>query len=578
MLRLSGSVLSHTMGLSEIIMYRLLFADDEHIVREGVSSRVGWGENGFDLVSVFRNGREILEYLEDNAVDVILSDISMPLMDGLAVCREVSARYPDTILLLLTGYDQFEYAQEALKYHVSELLLKPITAAELEVVLGRVRDELDRRSHARKEEEKLHARLEESIPLLKARFLHRLVLDQLTREEIVRRTADLHWNNLNGWYQIVLIYVPSSWDELRRLSITERTEGLLEDADELFVNAEENLVLLLQGLDRGILQERTALLAPEILRSSSRVAVTPVCVTVGEAVPELAKLGRSYAGARRALGHTRLLGLPQVVTAREVGALRSLAVEDFHDLAKTLVDTLSRGDRTRSMEAVDEVFSQLEEHYLEQSAADAYLARIQFLLLDFVVEIAHDPGAEKPEDVGELIYAQQFQSLAEAKEHYRRTVGRILDYLEKQKQDAVVSRVGRAEQVIRDRHAEPGLSLQDICDEVFLSVSQFSVLFKESTGTTFVEYLTSIRIEKAKGLLRSTELRTYEIADRVGYTDPRYVCGSAPSNPASISFSRWSLLPVSWECRLSHLDSPFPLCAKPLSRPRQRCLNNSLSE
>ncbi len=349
-------------------MYRLLFADDEHIVREGVSSRVGWGENGFELVSVFRNGREILDYLEDNSVDVILSDISMPLMDGLAVCREVSARYPETILLLLTGYDQFEYAQEALKYHVSELLLKPITAAELEIVLGRIREELDRRGRAKQQEAELHARLEESIPLLKERFVQRLVLGQLTREEIVRRTADLHWNNLNGWYQIVLIHVPSSWDELRRLSLTERTAETLADADELFFNAEENLVLLLQGPDRNALQERTSLLAPEILRSSSRVAVMPVCVAVGEAVPELGKLGRSYESARRALGHTRLLGLPQVVSAREVGALRLLAVEDFHDLAKTLVETLRRGDRSSSMEAVDGVFSQLEQHYLEPQA------------------------------------------------------------------------------------------------------------------------------------------------------------------------------------------------------------------
>ncbi len=503
-------------------MYRLLFADDEHIVREGVSSRVGWGENGFELVSVFRNGREILDYLEDNSVDVILSDISMPLMDGLAVCREVSVRYPETILLLLTGYDQFEYAQEALKYHVSELLLKPITAAELEIVLGRVREELDRRGRAKQQEAELHARLKESIPLLKERFVHRLVLGQLTREEIVRRTTDLHWNNLNGWYQIVLIHVPSSWDELRRLSLTERTAETLADADELFFNAEENLVLLLQGPDRNALQERTSLLAPEILRSSSRVAVMPVCVAVGEAVPELGKLGRSYESARRALGHTRLLGLPQVVSAREVGALRLLAVEDFHDLAKTLVETLRRGDRSSSMEAVDGVFSQLEQHYLEPRAADAYLARIQFLLLDFVEQIAHGPAAEMPEEVGALFYAQHFPSLAEAKEHYRRTVGKILDYLEKQKQEAVVSRVGRAEKVIRDRHAEPRLSLQDICDEVFLSVSQFSVLFKESTGTTFVEYLTHIRIESAKELLRTTDLRTYEIADQVGYTDPRY--------------------------------------------------------
>ena len=83
-------------------------------------------------------------------------------------------------------------------------------------------------------------------------------------------------------------------------------------------------------------------------------------------------------------------------------------------------------------------------------------------------------------------------------------------------------RIGRAKESIGRRYVEPGLSLQEICDDVFLSVSQFSVLFKEATGKTFVEYLTDVRIKQAKRLLRTTSLKTYEIAEAVGYRDPRY--------------------------------------------------------
>jgi two-component system, response regulator YesN len=503
-------------------MYRLLFADDEHIVREGVSSRVQWGENGFELVGVLKNGREVLDYLEDNAIDVLLSDISMPLMDGLAVSREVSSRYPNTVLLLLTGYDQFEYAQEALKYHVNELLLKPITAAELETVLGRVRKELDGRMRVQKEAAELQARLAESIPLLKERFLHRLVLGQLSRDVIRRRTVDLKWEDLNGWYQVVLIHVPSNWEEINRLAATDRAGSLLRGPDESFFNAEEDLVLLLQGPDRDALNERALGLGPEMLRPAGGMAGAPVWVAVGEGVPELMKLRRSYDGALRALGHARLLGLPNIVSAQEVGALRTLSVEGFHDLARELVHRLRKTDRKRAMDAVESLFLQLEHHYLEPDAAHSYVARIQYLLLDFVEELTQVPAVQMPEDVSALLYLQRFSSLVVAREHFRTVVARIVDFLEDQKQVAVVSRVGRAEQIIRDRHAEPGLSLQDICDDVYLSVSQFSALFKGSTGKTFVEYLTEVRIEQAKDLLRTTGQRTYEIADAVGYTDPRY--------------------------------------------------------
>lgn len=503
-------------------MYRLLFADDEKIVREGVSSRVSWGENGFELAAVVSNGREVLEYMEESPVDVLLSDISMPLMDGLAVCREVSSRFPDTMLLLLTGYDQFEYAQEALKYQVRELILKPITAEELEGVLNRIRGDLDARTRAREERRELQKRLAESLPLLKERFLLRLVLGQLSPEVISRRTEDLHWNDSGGWYQVVLIHLPSSWEELGRLEFTERTQQLLDDNDEMFFNSNENVVLLLQSGESGELGRRSRSLAAKILRSSSRLDASPVFVAVGEVVAEPERLGRSYQGAHRALGHAKLLGLPQVVSAGEVTKLGKLAGTEFHDRVRSLIDCIRTGDASWAEEILSGILTQLEKHYVEPDAADVYLARIQFALQDLVDEIAHGSTEEMPEVLAELYEPPRFTSIPVARDYFKRTIGTIMGFFENKKKAAVVSRIDRAEEVIQERFNEPGLSLQDICDEVFLSVSQFSALFKEKTGKTFVEYLTEVRIDRAKELLLETDLRTYEIADRVGYADPRY--------------------------------------------------------
>ena len=503
-------------------MYRLLFADDEHIVREGITTRVPWGENGFELARVCANGREVLEALQDDHVDVVLSDISMPLMDGLSVSREISRDHPEVLLLLLTGYDQFEYAQEALKYRVWELLLKPITADELQGVLERVRSELDRRRSEREEQDQLRAKLEESLPLLRARFLYRLVLGQLGAAEIRRRAADLQWQDRDGWYQAGIVHVPSEWDELQRLAITELATEITRDAGDLFVNREENLVLLLQGESREKLQQRATEIATEILRRSSRSAAAPVPVALGEPVPSTEKLSRSYRGARGAMDYIRLLGLPQVVTAGDISRRDALSVESFHERAKRLVDLLREHRGDEALAAVDSIFAELEHHYTEPGAAEAYLARIQFLLLDFMEEMQDRVDDELPENAEALLYAQRYGSLTEARIHFHGIVTQIVHYLEQRKHRAVASRMQRARQVIEERYAEPGFSLQDVCDEVFLSVSQFSVLFKEDTGRTFVEYLTGCRIERAQELLRTTDLRTYEVADRVGYADPRY--------------------------------------------------------
>ncbi len=503
-------------------MYRLVFADDESIVREGVSTKLEWGKNGFELAALCQNGCEALTAVERGGNDIVLSDICMPLMDGLALSRELSRRFPDIIILLLTGYDEFEYAQEALKYQVMELLLKPITAAELNAVLERVKTELDRRVAKKEEQQALLSKLEESLPLLKERFLYRLVSGQLPPAEVARRAAYLQWQDRNGWYLTVVIHIPLIWDEMAKITLTESARVLLGEADEVFFNREENLVLLIQGSGRDILEEKAMDIARRILRESTRLASAPVSIAVGEAVPSPAKLSRSYSAAHRTLEHLRLLGIPKVMSIRQVENRSALPFSESRNLARRLTESLRNASSQKVMEVIDGVFSEIEDRFLTPGAAQAFLSRLQFMLYDFADDMERGVDDERLNDILNRLNEPVPLSLPDAREYFRSIMTKIADFISIRKHSAIARRIERAKQVIEERFADPRFCLQDVCDEVFLSVSQFSSLFKDGTGMTFVEYLTDRRIKEAKRLLSTTDLLTYEIADRIGYSDPRY--------------------------------------------------------
>jgi two-component system response regulator YesN len=117
---------------------------------------------------------------------------------------------------------------------------------------------------------------------------------------------------------------------------------------------------------------------------------------------------------------------------------------------------------------------------------------------------------------------RKFARLKDAKRYFSEEILKIEEHIRRRRNDSVLSRIDRAREIIGNRFAEKSFCLQDICSELYLSTSRFSALFKEGTGETFVEYLTEVRIDEAKRLLKSSDLRSYEIADRVGYQDPRY--------------------------------------------------------
>ncbi|ORC35648.1 hypothetical protein B4O97_08360 [Marispirochaeta aestuarii] len=499
-------------------MYRLILVDDEAIIRDGISSCLPWETNGFILAGMFEHGVQALDYLKNNHVDVVISDINMPRMDGLELSGHISRTFPETEVIILTGFDDFEYAQEAVKYHVRDFLLKPITAAELGTALEKVKKELDEKKAARALQEQMKEKLEQSFPLLRERFLYRLASGKLETEIIQRRKEYFQWEDLGCFYQVLMLEIPVFWSELERIALSESVRSDIAEYDEVFTDQEENLVLLLQEKDEEAMTFKTREIAQGAYREVSRLRKDQIAAGCGRIVSSLADLPGAFEGARNALDYSRVLGLSQIVFIDEVRNRKTISPEGFTLYSGRILDQLKAGCERQTREAMDELFHYLENHYLTMNEAAYYFIRLHSILLYFLQEMDLSP-----EDQSLLSYQPDcFHSLRDAQGFFNRMIEEIERCIRKRRHEMMLSRVEKAKKIIAEEYTDPAFSLSRMCDQLYLSTSQFSVLFKEGTGQTFVEYLTSFRINAAKQLLKTTDLKSYEIAERTGYTDPRY--------------------------------------------------------
>ncbi len=202
--------------------YRVLLADDEEEIRTGISRKIDWAALGFALVGEAGNGEEALELAEQLRPDVVLTDIKMPFLDGLELCRRLRVSLPGARLVVFSGFDDFEYARQAVSMGVSEYILKPINAPELTRVLETLRDQLYRQRLERRDMETLRRRYEESLPVLRELFYTRLLSGQIRPEQVQDRAARYEIDLPQGLWTAALVHVDGDEgerDELLLLSV-----------------------------------------------------------------------------------------------------------------------------------------------------------------------------------------------------------------------------------------------------------------------------------------------------------------------------------------------------------------------
>ncbi len=508
--------------------YRVLLADDEEEIRTGISRKIDWASLGFSLVGEAGNGEEALELADQLRPDVVLTDIKMPFMDGLELCRRLRISLPGARLVVFSGFDDFEYARQAVSMGVSEYILKPINAPELRQVLEKLREQLDRQRLERRDMETLRRRYEESLPVLRELFYTRLLSGQLRPDQVQDRAARYEIDLPQGLWTVALVHVDGLGDEGERdelllLSVQSFLEKhfflegcsarvvLYGDMAALLVclPGEERLYPLLEELER-------------LSRLSQSYLGLRLTTGVGLPCHRAEELNRSAGGARSALDYRVLAGGGRVIYIGDLEP-QSTAAPSFEEEDQ---QELSAAVKMGTPEQVEQVVRGLMERL---SHAGLSLSRCDLFLLEVVtclVRLTRSGGVAVEEVFGPkfagAVSVADFSSLDELGRWLAERSLKLHDLLGRRRSDSTWQMVERAKDYIAGHYTDEKLSVEALCSHIHLSPTYFSTLFKREVGMSFTAYVTKVRMEEAARLLRETDEKTYRIAEVTGFSDPNY--------------------------------------------------------
>ncbi|MFX3636113.1 MAG: response regulator [Candidatus Pristimantibacillus sp.] len=513
-------------------MYKILLVDDEAVVREGIRERMSWEELGFDCVGDCENGVDALEAVERLHPNVVLTDINMPFMDGLELTRRIMDKFPETKIIILTGYDDFDYAQKAVKLKVNDFILKPITAAELTAVLHKLRNELDAQRQDKEDQEKLKRQLYESMPVLRERFLDRLATMTLNQKELEERIRyfDIHLDGPNYMTMAIDLdrlernHSVDTDRELLRFAVYNIAQEIVgaEPSSAVFRSRDEKIMAILSGDQVETLYERVQELAEQIRQSAYQFLKLTVSVGIGTPCSNLQQLKLSSKAAVAALDYRLLLGDNRVISILDMENRRTERAGHPTECDRELISGIKTGTNEEVERAIEGVIAH---NRTASLSIDQCYIRIQRTIIA-VIQALDEIGCTDAEvfgpGVNPITEIYQFRTLDEIGDWLKSACQRAVRNVSEARNDQCRTQMSEALHHIHEHYDDVDLSVKAVCKRVHMSVSYFSAAFKSETGKTFVEYLTAVRLEKAKELLKFSGMRTYEIAAKTGYNDPQY--------------------------------------------------------
>ncbi len=521
--------------------YRFLLIDDEPVVREGIAQSIDWAAHGFELVGTCCDGRDGMRAIEELRPDVVLSDICMPFVDGLELASFVVERYPGTRTILLTGYDEFEYAQEAIKLKVHDFLLKPVTAEELRATLDALRQEIDTERSRGRVLDRIKAQVGESLPMLRERLLNRLVRSAAPRQELERKLALLELTLPGPWFA-ALVCDADAADEDDGLGVIAFQNVVVDVAAEhvdavAFATPNDQMVVLVSGDDDRQAEARALECAEAVSHRVTRALGRTASIGVGTGVPGIEGFPGTYRAARTALDHRLMFGPDRIITVRQV---RGETPEPAHSpecaLRAGFVAALRTGGSTESESALAGLFDWYRRGGCTVESCFTGMYRLLADTLGALDSLGIDYDSLQQLGGNPFGGLDRLKTLDDMHAWFHSLAGQVSEYLVAQRDSHARAKAVAAQQYIQSHHANPDLSLSRVCRDLAVSKSCLSPLFKAHTGMTFVEYLTAVRMQAAKELLAGTDLRTYQVAERVGFSDAHYFsltfrkqCGLSPT-------------------------------------------------
>ena len=517
-------------------MYRILLVDDEILVRDAIRENIDWKAMDCELVGDCDNGKAAAEFVQNHPVDIVLTDILMPYMDGMELSRFLHDNYPDIVIVIFSGFGEFEYAKKAIQYGVSEYMLKPVTAMELRNVIGKMKEKVDQQ---RKEKEKLERltqtseNYQKNAIVIRSRALQGFVDNIKTRQESLEELAALGIDLEAACYRVA-VFDLDLYSDGSLLTAEKRQESALmafvlfnisdeivtrENAGIVYQEGNNRVCVLFQEKWSRNFNGRIKEICGEIQAELHKVMGTEVSMAIGKWVKNLEELSASHDNAVSALQYRYLIGGNLLIDMEEKHPVQEISIDEPLSVLK---EALKTGQEDLVFQTLVSIEDLIRNALMQKSRACMYLQQVIRTMDNACEDVSADMEQirEGRDELIREITDQKF--FGEACEVVARHTRRVINILSEMNTSSSERQARLAIDYIQKNYMDPDLSMNSICSYLNISTSYFSTIFKEETGETFTEVLIRTRMEKAKELLENTTMKNYEIAEKVGFSDPHY--------------------------------------------------------
>lgn len=525
-------------------MLKIFLAEDEVVVRETIKRMIPWEELGFELVGEAADGEMALPLLIRQQPDLLITDIKMPFMDGLTLARLAKKEIPGLKVVILSGYDDFNYAKQAIGIGVEDYLLKPITKNALIERLSEIRSRYEHEKTQKEYYEKFHREMQAYEKNSIRDFFEALVRGSMDMMEVYKRAEKLGLDIVAEAYNVLIFTMNcdedfsgqrdeySSW-EAESLELLENFFAGHSSAM-LFRSNIFSYGVLLKG-QRETIEENTRACVDEIRKILSRQdGRREWFLAVGQSVERLSQIQKSYHTASRAFSQRYLydeniLYYDEMETMEHPGG--QAETEDNAYLQKVDVNALnpailqkflSNGLQEETENFVKDYFYAIGQEPMESLVFRNYvILNVRFSVISFIKGLGCDTNEMESADTEEVL-AESGKNMESAITYAKKKISQAIEIRDQNSGNKNRSILKTAVDFIDSHYMEEDISLNTVANVANVSANHFSALFSQNMGQTFIEYLTTLRMNKAKELLRCTGMRSSEIAGEIGYKDAHY--------------------------------------------------------
>lgn len=519
-------------------MYRMLIVEDEEIEREGLRDLFDWKSMGIEVVGAVESGEDAIEFALKHEFDILFTDIKLTGMLGLELAKYLIEQNPNLKVIISSGYRNFEYAKTAVDIDAYGYLSKPVDIEELQQVVTKVLNTCKYENKEWLEKERLKKLVNDSIPFLKSNFFNYLLHYSLSENVINENLQFFNIPFVPGQYIALALEIDDfenykAIDEqddmyIRTFEILEHINNFKSDITGIpFQISIGKFCIILNDsgeADRN-LHERVLNYAIELQKKINDACKLNITIGIGKFTSKLSDIKNSYREACKSVDYKFFMGTNQIINYLDIRCEdKENSGLDVEEIEKKILSGIELCDRNSLNINIEVLFEHLKSKNLNsntyvRNVCISLLSRVSILLIDMHESYGKIFGKEA------LIWEKvtRFDNLFDIRQWIKNIFNTVLDYLMERKEGNNKKIIKEILKAIEENYSK-NLTITDISNEVYLSPNYIGIIFKKEIGETFTDYLVKFRLEKARKMLKETNLKVYQIGSMVGYSNISYFC------------------------------------------------------